>query len=177
MSVNLDHRNVLEELWGIVPSFNPKIQVLYHIRPYFLGHAPRFRIDLIYAIFEATMIFGGDGLKFRPYEEHLIGTSNKSLPEIAFERRLFPGYHRLGGSDEDAERVQAGDRTPIFRPFSMPWELFLAVLAAMREGGKHQHLGSGRNGWNKSNEFHGFSQVLAFKFSQTKNWHKRASEW
>ena len=98
----------------------------------------------------------------------MIGASNKSLPEIAFERRLFPGYHRLGGSDEDAERVQAGDRTPIFRPFSMPWELFLAVLAAMREGESINILDQG--GMDETNQMNSmvFHRFLLSNFHRQK---------
>ena len=43
---------------------HPKMEVLYHIRPHFVG------------------IFPYIGLKHRPY---MVGTSNKSVPEMAIE--------------------------------------------------------------------------------------------
>jgi hypothetical protein len=51
---------------------DPKMEVLYHIRPYF-------------------EIFPYIGLKHRPY---MVGTSNKSVPEMAIEttsRSTNPG--------------------------------------------------------------------------------------
>ena len=65
--------DVLEERnnqWGFQ---DPNMEVLYHIRPYFV------------------VIFPYIGLKHRPY---MVGTSNKSVPEMAIEttsRSTNPG--------------------------------------------------------------------------------------
>ena len=75
---------------------DPKMELLYHIRPYFVG------------------IFPYIGLKNRPY---MVGTSNKSVPEMALDKSPS---QKIGNSENPHGKLPRPSKLTASFPYDLP---------------------------------------------------------